>query len=99
MLIDIASPDDPRLDPYRNLKQSNLTRWSRLFIAEGEKLTRRLLASEFETVSVLLGQGYVEALAPFAAPHTPVFVVPDDDVEKIVGFNFHRGVLACGRRR
>jgi len=28
-----------------------------------------------------------------------VFVVPDDDVEKIVGFNFHRGVLACGRRR
>jgi tRNA G18 (ribose-2'-O)-methylase SpoU len=99
MLIELRSLDDRRLDPYRNLKQSNLTRWSGLFIAEGEKLTRRLLASEFETASVLLGRGYVEKFAPLVGPETPVFVVPDDDVEKIVGFNFHRGVLACARRR
>ncbi|HEV3341201.1 MAG TPA: RNA methyltransferase [Pirellulales bacterium] len=98
-LIEIHSLDDRRLDPFRNLKQSNLTRWSGLFIAEGEKLTRRLLASDFETASVLLGRSYVETLAPLAKPDTPIFVVPDDDVEKIVGFNFHRGVLACGRRR
>jgi tRNA G18 (ribose-2'-O)-methylase SpoU len=99
MLIEIHSLDDPRLDPYRNLKQSNLTRWSGIFIAEGEKLTRRLLASDFETASVLLGRSYVAAFASLARPETPVFIVPDDDVEKIVGFNFHRGVLACGRRR
>ncbi|HWB08887.1 MAG TPA: RNA methyltransferase [Pirellulales bacterium] len=99
MLIEIHSLDDRRLDPYRNLKQSNLTRWSGLFIAEGEKLTRRLLASEFETVSVLLGRSYVDMFAPLVKPVTPAFVVPDDDVERIVGFNFHRGVLACGRRR
>jgi tRNA G18 (ribose-2'-O)-methylase SpoU len=99
MLIEIHSLDDPRLDPYRNLKQSNLTRWSGLFIAEGEKLTRRLLASDFEMVSVLLGRSYVDAFAGLARPETPIFVVAEEDVEKIVGFNFHRGVLACGRRR
>lgn len=99
MLIEITSLDDPRLDPYRNLKQSNLTRWSGIFIAEGEKLTRRLLNSDFVAASVLVGQSYLDAFAPLVRADTPVFVVPDDDVEKIVGFNFHRGVLACGRRR
>ena len=99
MLIDINSLDDLRLDPYRNLKQSNLTRWSGLFIAEGEKLTRRLLNSDFVAASVLVGQSYLDAFAPLVRADTPVFVVPDGDVEKIVGFNFHRGVLACGRRR
>jgi tRNA G18 (ribose-2'-O)-methylase SpoU len=99
MLIEITSLDDRRLDPYRKLKQSNLTRWSGLFIAEGEKLTRRLLESEFETVSVLLERSYVEAFAPLAKPDTPMLVVDDKTVQTIVGFNFHRGVLACGRRR
>ncbi|HVX13452.1 MAG TPA: RNA methyltransferase [Pirellulales bacterium] len=99
MLIEITSPDDRRLDPYRNLKQSNLTRWSGLFIAEGEKLTRRLLESEFEAASVLVERNYVDTFAPLMKPETPLFVVEQKQVETIVGFNFHRGVLACGRRR
>ena len=99
MLFEITSLDDRRLDPYRNLKQSNLTRWSGLFIAEGEKLTRRLLESEFEIESVLLDRRYVERFASLVKPDTPVLVVDDNAVERIVGFNFHRGVLACGRRR
>ena len=99
MQFEIDDLDDPRLLPYRQLKQSNLTRWSGLFIAEGEKLTRRLLESDFEVASVLLGRSYVEAFAAMLKAQTPVFVVPDDLVEQIVGFNFHRGVLACGRRR
>jgi tRNA G18 (ribose-2'-O)-methylase SpoU len=99
MVFEIAAIDDLRLEPYRNLKQSNLTRWSGLFIAEGEKLTRRLLDSDFEAASVLLDRSHVEMFAPLIRLETPVFVVPDKAIEKIVGFNFHRGVLACGRRR
>lgn len=99
MLIEVTDLGDRRLDPYRNLKQSNLTRWSGLFIAEGEKLTRRLLESEFETASVLLDRRHVDLFAPLVQPDTPVLVVDEKQVEKIVGFNFHRGVLACGRRR
>ena len=51
--VEIASLDDPRLAPYRHLKDTNLTRWSGLFVAEGEKLVRRLLASDYETATVL----------------------------------------------
>ncbi|HET6879172.1 MAG TPA: hypothetical protein VFI31_03390, partial [Pirellulales bacterium] len=99
MLVEISSLDDRRLDPYRHLKQNNLTRWSGLFIAEGDKLTRRLLESDFETVSVLVERRYVESFAPLLRPDVPLLAVDDKAVEKIVGFNFHRGVLACGRRR
>ena len=41
----IESLDDPRLDPYRNLKSTNLTRWSNQFIAEGLLVVERLLAT------------------------------------------------------
>ena len=98
-LLEIASLDDPLLAPYRELKKSNLTRWSGLFVAEGEKLVRRLLASDYETASLLVGRRYLAEFSALAPPETPVLTVPDEWIESLVGFNFHRGVLACGRRR
>ncbi len=98
-LLEIPSPDDARLAPYRHLKDTNLTRWSGLFVAEGEKLVRRLLASDYETASVLVSRSYVTEFAPLTPAETPVLVIPDDWVEGLVGFNFHRGILACGRRK
>ena len=97
--IEIDSLDDPRLDPYRHLKDTNRTRWASLFVAEGEKLVRRLLASEYEPASVLVGRRYLEKFSPLAPEETPLLVIPDEWVDELVGFNFHRGVLACGRRR
>jgi tRNA G18 (ribose-2'-O)-methylase SpoU len=96
--IDVSSLDDPRLEPYRNLKDTNRTRWANIFIVEGEKLTRRLIASRFPVESVLLGRRFVEQLGPLVPPDVPTFVVPDELVEPLVGYNFHRGILACGRR-
>jgi hypothetical protein len=52
-LIPIESIDDRRLAPYRDLSERNLTRYSGVFIAEGEKVAERLFASRFETASVL----------------------------------------------
>ena len=98
-VVEIGALDDPRLAPYRELKKSNLTRWSGLFVAEGEKLVRRLLASDYETASLLVGRRYLEEFAALAPAETPVLAIPDEWVESLVGFNFHRGVLACGKRR
>ncbi len=98
-LIPISSLDDPRVAPYRDLVHSRDARASGLFVAEGEKLTQRLLESSFETVSVLLAERFVERVAPALPGHVPVFVVSDELIREIVGFNFHRGVMACGRRR
>lgn len=90
---------DPRLEPHRSLKRTNLTRWSGQFIAEGEKLFRRLLESDYPVASVLLSQRYVDSHAPLVSDDVPLFIVPDSMIETLVGFNFHRGILACGRRK
>jgi tRNA G18 (ribose-2'-O)-methylase SpoU len=96
--ISISSLDDPRLAVYRQLKRSNLTRWSGLFIAEGDKVVRRLLASRIEVVSVLAAERCLLEFAPLVPPHVPLYVLPDRLLPEVVGFNFHRGILACGRR-
>lgn len=94
----IHAIDDPRLEAFRNLKDTNRTRWAGLFIAEGEKLVRRLLASEYPVEAVLLSDRFESQLGPMAPPEVPLLVIPDAMVESLVGFNFHRGILACGRR-
>lgn len=97
-VIKIAELDDSRLDVYRDLKQTNHTRWQQIFIAEGEKLVERLLDSDFETVSILAAETHVERLVARVPPEVPIYVVSASQVDQLIGFNFHRGVLACGRR-
>jgi tRNA G18 (ribose-2'-O)-methylase SpoU len=97
-LIRLNSIDDPRLEPYRHLKDTNRTRWAGLFICEGEKLVRRLIASKFPVESILISDRFEEQLSPLAPPDAPIWILPDALVEPLVGFDFHRGILACGRR-
>lgn len=98
-LIPIDTLDDDRLLPFRHLKKTNRTRWARWFVAEGWKLLARLIESDWPLHSVLLGQTQVERLGDQVPPDVPVYVVPDDLVHLVVGFNFHYGVLACAWRR
>ena len=59
-VIRIDTLDDPRVALYRNLKDRELDRRGRQFIAEGEHLVRRLLASDFPVDSVLLAERRVD---------------------------------------
>lgn len=95
----ITSLDDPLVAPYRNLKDRELAREGNLFIAEGEHVVRRLLTSDFPVESVLLAERRVERIRPLVPPHVPVYVVADEMIHRIVGFKFHSGVIACGRRK
>jgi tRNA G18 (ribose-2'-O)-methylase SpoU len=97
--IRINSLDDPRLEAYRHLKDTNRTRWADLFIAEGEKLVRRLLASDFSVESVLLSDRFQAQLGSLVPPDVPTWILSDELMAPLVGFNFHRGILGCGRRR
>lgn len=96
--IAVTSIDDPRIAPYRQLKETNATRREGLFVCEGAKLARRLIESDFETGSLLVGERWADDFANISAS-TPVYVVCDAWIDEIIGFNFHRGVLACGKRR
>jgi tRNA G18 (ribose-2'-O)-methylase SpoU len=97
-LLTIQSLDDPLLAPYRNLKDKELARDGNRFIAEGENVVRRLLASSTPVESVLIADRKAATIAPLAAALTPVFVASDTLIESIIGFEFHSGVLACGIR-
>jgi tRNA G18 (ribose-2'-O)-methylase SpoU len=98
-LIPITTIDDPRLLSYRDLSQRDLTRQSGLFIAEGEKVVERLIESDFAVASLLAEPAYAERYEPRVPPETPIYVVSRDQLQSTIGFNFHRGVLACGRRK
>jgi tRNA G18 (ribose-2'-O)-methylase SpoU len=97
--IYIDSLTDPRVQPYCQLKQSNLRRHGSLFIAEGTKLVDRLLASEYRVASVLLSDKREEEWAPKVPEDVPVYIIPRALGAMLVGFNFHVGVVACGYRR
>lgn len=93
----IDSIDDPRVDLYRELK-SKTTAPSRTFIAEGEKLVLRLLDSPCLTESILCTPAARERLRDQLPADLPVYVAPTPLVSRLIGFQFHRGLLACGVR-
>ena len=98
----VPSLDDPRLAPYRSLKDRELARDGDRFVAEGEHVVRRLLASDYPVDSVLLARRRADEIAPLARaakPDAPVYVVDDPLVHQVVGFKFHSGVIAVGRRK
>jgi tRNA G18 (ribose-2'-O)-methylase SpoU len=96
--IHIDQVDDPRLAPYRNLKERDLAREGGRFIAEGENLVKRLLASQFATESVLLAERRVAELAPLVPAHVLVYAAPAEVVNAVLGYKFHSGVMAVGLR-
>ena len=98
-VIRLDSIDDPRLEIYRDIKLTNLTRWSGRFIAEGKRVVKRLLESDFGVDSVLLSDRRLEEFGPWLRDDVTVYVVRESDAERLIGYNFHSGALACGLRR
>lgn len=98
--IAVSDPDDPRLDDYRELQALGHRPDPRRFIAESELAVERLLRSRFAVRSVLGTESHLQRLAPALAgrPEVEVFVAEQPVIRAAVGFNFHRGVAACGLR-
>jgi tRNA G18 (ribose-2'-O)-methylase SpoU len=96
----IASLDDVRIRPYRDVANPAAIERAGLFVAEGRLVVRRLLASDrFRTVSILATEVALGALTPDLHDCVaPVYVVEQDAMDQIVGFNIHRGCLALAER-
>jgi tRNA G18 (ribose-2'-O)-methylase SpoU len=99
-IIAIYDPSDPRLIPYRDLRDRAL-RDRGDFIAEGEVVLRTLLrAGRHPIHSMLLAQRQVERLGELVATvpgDVPVYSAPQAVMDQIVGFPIHRGILAHGK--
>ena len=92
----IQRPEDPRLHDYRNVRDPELLRRRRQFVAEGRVVVGRLLESGYRVVSLLLSEQSLASLQDRLGriPDLPVYVASTDALESIVGFNLHRGCLA-----
>jgi tRNA G18 (ribose-2'-O)-methylase SpoU len=96
----ILAPDAPELAPYRTMRRSAEHEAQGIFIAEGEKVTRRLLESRFTVVSLVLPKKHLENFRPLleARPETvAVYLVEKELLETITGFSLFQGVLAVGQ--
>jgi tRNA G18 (ribose-2'-O)-methylase SpoU len=90
----------PELTPYRTMRRLHEHRQQGIFVAEGEKVVRRLLESDFEVVSALLPEKWFqrhEALLQARAEDVRVFIAEKKLLETLTGFSMYQGVLAVGR--
>lgn len=96
----IHDAGDPRIDDYRNLRDADLLSHGR-FMAEGRLIVRRLLQStRYRTRSLLVTGTALPSLADLLddRPAVPVYVVHQDVMNTVAGFDVHRGCLAAGEQ-
>jgi tRNA G18 (ribose-2'-O)-methylase SpoU len=98
-VIAISDAADARLADYRELKERHLNEEGGRFVAEGERVVRRLLASRLPIHSVVVTEPRLRALGEaLAGAGFPIYVVTPSVLDTIVGFHVHRGCLAIGER-
>jgi tRNA G18 (ribose-2'-O)-methylase SpoU len=101
-LVHVARSDDPALSPYMLLREKDLVRGARLFVAEGEVVVRVLVTrGRFRVRSLLLEARRTAAVGDvldMLSDDVAAYVVPQAVMNEVVGFEIHRGVLALGER-
>ena len=96
----IESFELPELQPYRTMRRQLEQRQQGIFVAEGEKVVRRLLESRLGVVSVLLPEKWLRELEPLLRARQEeleVFVAEKDLLETLTGFSMYQGLLAVGK--
>ena len=97
----IATLELPELAPYRTLKRPAEHLAQGFFVAEGDRVVHRLLASSFAVRSVLLPEHRLAEYEPALrarAEQVPVYAVTERRVlEELIGFEMFQGVLAVAR--
>ncbi|MBM3876236.1 MAG: RNA methyltransferase [Verrucomicrobia bacterium] len=96
----IESLDIPELAPYRSMRLQRDHHQQGIFVAEGEKVTRRLLESPVEVISIVLPDKWLADLGSLAERRRETViahVAPKEVLETLTGFPMYQGVLGLGR--
>ena len=104
--VRVTDRDDPRIAPFRAVRERDIVGREGRFIAEGTVVLRMLAAAhhasgDFTAEAILLLENRVAGVADVLAQFgddVPVYVADATVFDAIAGFNMHRGVLAIGRR-
>jgi tRNA G18 (ribose-2'-O)-methylase SpoU len=100
--------EDPRLDPYARLTdvqlRSRIEPDKAVFIAESLEVIGRALDGGMQPLSLLTCEKRLDAVQGIAErvhranADALLFVTPDEELEKLIGFELTRGALAAFRR-
>ena len=96
----VTTIEDPKLQPYKTLRRPLEHQREGIFVAEGEKVVRRLLESRLEIVSMLLTPEWFEICRPALetrSDNIQMFVAQKNLLESIVGFRLHQGIMAVAK--
>ncbi|MEV7964533.1 RNA methyltransferase [Sphaerisporangium sp. NPDC088356] len=100
-LIPLSDAADPRLADYVRLRDVELRKSLEaergLFVAEGEKVIRRAVATGYPVRSVLTTRRWLPGLSDVLGD-ARVYLVSDEVMEGVAGFAVHRGALASMAR-
>jgi tRNA G18 (ribose-2'-O)-methylase SpoU len=100
----ITDLNDPRVDPYRDVRDADLRGRDKLFMAESELVVRRLLRTPERLHSLFLSPNKYERLrdsiesAREVGGEFPIYLAPVELMSDVAGFLIHRGALAAGYR-
>jgi tRNA G18 (ribose-2'-O)-methylase SpoU len=98
----IDDPLDPRIAPFRDVRERDLAGREGGFIAEGEVVLNVLARSRRHRArSLLVAEKRLEKLAPLIATfgeEVAVYAAGQVVMDAIAGFHIHRGILAHGER-
>src|SRR5580698_466393 len=96
----ISSFDAPELQPYATMRRPVEHETQGIFVAEGEKVVRRLLESHFTVVSAVFWEKWLDDFRPLieARPEEiSVYLADKKLLESLTGFTMFQGVLAVGK--
>ncbi len=98
----ITDEADPRVEPFRAIRERDLVGRQGRFIAEGRLVVRTLLASSrARAITILVSPKALDSIADAleaTAQEPEVLVAPTEVMSAIAGFDIHRGCLALGER-
>lgn len=102
VIIPVDDAADPRIEPYRDIRERDLVGRLGLFVAEGRVVIEKLVgATGHKAESLLVAAHRLDGIADILDrldDSTPVFAAPQPVIDTIAGFPLHRGLLAIGRR-
>jgi tRNA G18 (ribose-2'-O)-methylase SpoU len=98
-VIEIKDLADRRVSDYTHVGEPDWLRERGLFVAEGRLVVRRLFETSITVHSVLVTGAALAALPDSLDPERcPIYACDQDTMNRLAGFNFHRGCLAIAER-
>ncbi len=103
-MVEVADPEDPRIADFLHLTDAELRRRVEagrgLFVAESVPVIRRALRSGHRVRSMLVTRKRFDQLADaVAGDDLVVYVASQEVLNRVVGFNLHRGAVAMVERQ